>query len=198
MKGLTYVKHIFSGAVKRVIIFFYKDAFPVKNIQKEDDLEKLALYPYCEGVGVDIGCGSKKTHPDALGVDTTPKGESGKYGSERRQISVADICASGDNLYIFADNSLDYVVSRHNLEHYEDFMKTLKEWKRVLKKGGILGVVLPDDSELDTIKIDPTHKHAFTKDIFKNILRKIKGFKIQKLETCVPKWSFVCIAEKVE
>lgn len=155
------------------------------------------LFPYCKGLGIDVGCGSKKTHPLALGIDLTPKGMTGKYGSERRQISEADICTSGDNLYMFSDNVLDYVVARHNLEHYTDPIKTLKEWKRVLKRGGILGVVVPDDEALDTIKLDPTHKHAFTKESFSTMLQTIGGFKIIKLKTCIPHWSFICIAKKV-
>lgn len=194
MKKIT---HILSGGIKRAILFFYPDAFPQKGIQRPSDREQEVLFPFCIGLGIDVGCGSKKTHPHALGVDLTPKGQTGKYGSEKRQISDADICTSGDNLYMFADSVLDYVVARHNLEHYTDPVKTLKEWKRVLKKGGILGVVIPDDEALDTIKLDPTHKHAFTKESFKNMLETISGFKIVKLSTCIPDWSFVCIAKKI-
>jgi predicted SAM-dependent methyltransferase len=192
------IKHALNGGIKRLIIHFYPNAFPLKGIQTPDDPERAMLFPYCKGLGIDVGCGSKKTHPLALGVDLTPKGQTGKYGSERRQISEADICTSGDNLYMLADNSLDYVVARHNLEHYTDPIKTLKEWKRVLRKGGIMGVVVPDDEALDTIKLDPTHKHAFTKESFANMLAAIGGFKIVKIKTCVPMWSFVCIAKKVD
>lgn len=191
------LSHTINGAIKRLIIFFYPSAFPLKGVQAPDDPERKALFPYCKGLGIDVGCGSKKTHPLALGIDLTPKGQTGKYGSERRQISDADICTSGDNLYMFADNTLDYVVARHNLEHYTDPIKTLKEWKRVLKKGGVMGVVVPNDDELDTIKLDPTHKHAFTMKSFNNMLEAIGGFKVTKIKPCVPKWSFVCIAKKV-
>ena len=198
MDFLKLLKHKVSGGIKRLIIVFYKDAFPIKNSPKDDDLEKIALYSYCKGIGIDVGCGSKKTHQNALGIDVIPNGEVGKYGSEKRQISEADICASGDNLYMFANGALDYVVARHNLEHYENPMKTLKEWKRVLRKGGTLGVVLPDNAELDTLKIDPTHKYVFTKESFRKMLEMVGGFKLVKLETCVPKWSFVCVAEKIK
>src|SRR5258708_22544628 len=134
--------HLISGGVKRVILFFYPYAFPQIYNEKLNDPERKALVSYCKGLGIDVGCGSKKTHPNAIGIDLTRKGQIGKYGSEKRQISVADIQASGDNLFMFADGVLDYVVARHNLEHYVDPIKTLQEWKRVLKKGGILGVVL--------------------------------------------------------
>lgn len=191
------LKHLFSGAIKRLIIFFYPNAFPLLGAQPPTDPERSMLLPYCKGLGIDVGCGSKKTHPLALGVDLTPKGQSGKYGSERRQISEADICTSGDNLYMFADGVLDYVVARHNLEHYTDPIKTLKEWKRVLKRGGILGIVIPNDEALDTIKLDPTHKHAFTMESFTHMLEAIGGFKIIKIKPCIPQWSFICIAKKI-
>jgi predicted SAM-dependent methyltransferase len=189
--------HVINGGIKRTIIFFYPSSFPLTGTQSPEDPERAMLFPYCKGLGIDVGCGSKKTHPLALGVDLTPKGQTGKYGSERRQISEADITTSGDNLYMFKDSVLDYVVARHNLEHYTDPIKTLKEWKRVLKKGGTLGIVIPDDEALDTIKLDPTHKHAFTQESFKNMLNTLGGFKIIKIRPCVPQWSFICIAKKI-
>src|SRR5664280_416224 len=115
--------HIINGGIKRCILVLYPYAFPQKNTQAPNDKEMLALFPYCKGLGIDVGCGSRKTHPQAIGVDLTPYGEVGKYGCERRQISEANICASGDNLYMLADSVLDYVVARHNLEHYTDPIK---------------------------------------------------------------------------
>jgi SAM-dependent methyltransferase len=194
---LKYLLRKSNGAVKRVILLLYKEAFPQKNSQDLKDPEMLALRPYCKGVGLDVGCGSKKTHPDAIGVDITPKGKAGKYGSENRQISEADVNLSGDDLYLFADSVFDYVVSRHNLEHYRDPVKALLEWKRVLKKGGTMGIVVPDDEKIDSIKLDPTHKHAFTQDSLKNIIKLIGGLKILKLKPCIPDQSFVCIAKKI-
>ena len=58
------------------------------------------------------------------------KGETGRYGVVANQVSVADVQASGDDLHMFRDGELDYVVSRHNLEHYIDIVKTLLEWRR--------------------------------------------------------------------
>lgn len=188
--------HILNGALKRLIIRMYPNAFPQHNTQDANDPEVAVLLPYCNGVGLDVGCGSRKTHPDAIGVDITPKGKPGIYGSERRQMSQADVVLSGDDLNIFADGVFDYVVARHNLEHYKDPIKALQEWKRVLKKGGIMGIVVPDDENIDTISLDPTHKHAFTKDSFKRLINTIGGFRIIKIENCIDDWSFVCIAKK--
>jgi SAM-dependent methyltransferase len=43
-----------------------------------------------------------------------------------------------------ADQSYDFVLSSHSLEHSANPLKCLKEWKRVLRPGGTLLLVLPD------------------------------------------------------
>ena len=44
----------------------------------------------------------------------------------------------------FADESLDYVASSHVLEHTANPVKALCEWHRVLKRKGIVYMVVPD------------------------------------------------------
>lgn len=43
----------------------------------------------------------------------------------------------------FDDNSLDYVLTSHVLEHCWDVLGTLREWLRVLRPGGIIYMTLP-------------------------------------------------------
>lgn len=43
-----------------------------------------------------------------------------------------------------ADNSYDFILSCHSLEHVANPMKAIAEWKRVLKPGGLFVLVLPD------------------------------------------------------
>ena len=193
---LRFVFHKINGGIKRAIIFFYPNAFPSTG-DRPITKEKRFFYPYCQGLGLDIGCGSRKTHPEALGVDIVAGGQIGKYGSERRRISQANICTSGDNLYMFASKSMDYLISRSSLEHFDDPEKALKEWKRVLKKGGVLGLSLPDEEVVDTLSQDPTHKHTFTKESFRRLLDKTGGFKIERLQTGVPGKNFFCIARRL-
>jgi len=160
--------------------------------------ERLALLPYCIGRGIDVGCGHRKTSDNCIGVDVLASGEMGAVGCVKNKLSKADVQASGDNLYMFRNEELDFVVARHNLEHYVDVIKTLKEWKRVLKKHGILGVVLPDESALNTIALDSTHKHVFTQKSFNNILSLIGGFEIIQESVVIPNWSFMCVAKKID
>lgn len=47
-------------------------------------------------------------------------------------------------LWGIADESYDFILSSHSLEHTANPLKALKEWLRVLKPGGYLVLVLPD------------------------------------------------------
>lgn len=167
-----------------------------KNKENLIKQENSTLFPYCRGKGIDVGCGGYKIHPRAIGVDITPKGKKGKWGRQKGVISQADVQSSGDNLSMFQDNELDYVVSSHNLEHYQNPMKTLKEWRRVLKPGGVIGVIIPDENKVRTMEIDPTHKYAFTQISFKELIQRIGGLKIIKLEECLKDRSFICVMKK--
>lgn len=84
--------------------------------------------------------------------------------------------AEATDLSALADESYDFVVSSHMLEHCANPIAALKEWKRVLKTGGALLLVLPhrdgsfdrfrpvtplshliQDEQADTRESDTTH-----------------------------------------
>lgn len=88
------------------------------------------LLPWFYGRGADIGCGARSLLKDIVRVDIDENVK-------------PDVLASGDNLP-FKDGEFDFICSIHSFEHFEDQVKTLKEWLRVLKPGGIIGIVHPD------------------------------------------------------
>jgi SAM-dependent methyltransferase len=53
-----------------------------------------------------------------------------------------DIVADAARIPI-RDGALDFLFSSHMLEHHQDTLRTLYEWKRILKPGGIMFLVLP-------------------------------------------------------
>jgi len=55
-----------------------------------------------------------------------------------------DIIAEADQLTMVEDNSEDFLIANHLMEHLPDPIGALKEWHRVLKPGGILFLALPD------------------------------------------------------
>jgi SAM-dependent methyltransferase len=50
------------------------------------------------------------------------------------------------SLSMFPEQSFDFVLSCHSLEHVANPLKALKEWRRVLRPGGYLVLVLPNKS----------------------------------------------------
>jgi len=167
-------------------------------VDEENHPEALALQPYCVGRGIDVGCGHRKVAPQCIGVDLLAAGEVGEHGVVHGQRSVADIQASGDDLHMFPDSELDYVVSRHNLEHYVDVVKTLQEWARVTRPGGTVAMIVPDERAGDTIFLDPTHKHVFTPESLERLIGVIDGLRFVKAEVVTPSWSFLAVAQKVD
>ncbi|MBC1278337.1 glycosyltransferase, partial [Nostoc sp. UCD121] len=57
-----------------------------------------------------------------------------------------DIFDDGESLSSVQDNSRDFVIANHFIEHCEDPIKTIENHLRVLKKGGILYMAVPDKS----------------------------------------------------
>lgn len=167
----------------------------IDKTSPDDHPESASLAVVCVGHGVEIGCGHRKTHPDAIGVDLLAKNEIGAAGVVHGRASQADVCASGDNLPMFRDGQFDYVVSRHTLEHFQDPLKALEEWRRLLKPGGLLGLVLPDDTRCDTIHLDPTHKHVFTPDSFARLIKYFGGLDLVHIGECLRDWSFVAVLQ---
>ena len=53
-----------------------------------------------------------------------------------------DIVAPGDNIPL-PDESQDFVVSAHVIEHFPDPIKALKEWYRLIRPGGFIFMIVP-------------------------------------------------------
>lgn len=65
------------------------------------------------------------------------------------------------NLNKVQNNSIDVIISNHVLEHLENPLKTLKELRKKLRKGGIIVFVFPQESDIEYHKHDP-NQHLFT------------------------------------
>ncbi len=78
---------------------------------------------YLQGSGLDIGFGGDLVVPNARGWDFE----------------------HGDAQYLNGLNNeqFDFVYSSHTLEHMQDHAAALKNWFRVLKKGGYLIIYIP-------------------------------------------------------
>ena len=57
--------------------------------------------------------------------------------------AMVDVVAPGDNLP-FSDESFDFVISSHVIEHFYDPIKAIQEWLRVIRRGGYVYMIIPD------------------------------------------------------
>jgi SAM-dependent methyltransferase len=141
---------------------------------------------------VELGCGNKKTVPNAIGVDKVPCGEEVPNLYEK---SVADIVANVEKELPFEDNSVDTIIARHILEHCVDTISTLKNWIKILKPGGRLIIAVPDESAEITINLNPEHVHVFTPESLQATLDLI-GLKKIKVLVGYNSVSFLAVYEK--
>lgn len=119
---------------------------------KSESSKYLALtVPYLVGNGVDIGSGGWPVVPWAIQIEQPS--EQFKHYTNGRSVPadtewLGDIC----NLP-FKDNTLDFCYSSHLVEDFcrEDtdkypitWHKLFREWKRCLKPGGLMIILVPD------------------------------------------------------
>lgn len=107
------------------------------------------------GEGIDVGCG---TDPISLYAELFPL---------MKTVRAWDV-SDGDAqlLASVADATYDFVHSSHCLEHLADPVEALKHWFRVLKPGGHLIMLLPDEDLYEMgmfpSQINADHKWTFT------------------------------------
>ena len=127
------------------------------------ELEAIAI-----GKGIDVGCNEKPI--GGYGCDIDP------------EVNPNIVCSMED--IPLDDESLDYVVSSHCLEHAHSTIETLKEWHRLLKIGGKVGILVPHADHVCWQSLGDmtmTHRQLYTPSILEKFLKFI-GFEIIKVE----------------
>jgi len=104
-------------------------------------------HKYLDGLrGIEIGGSAHNPFGlDTQNVDYTDNTETIFKSYEKDicgEAMAVDIVAPGDVLPI-PDESQEFVLSSHVLEHFPDSIRALKEWTRVIKKGGYIFMIVP-------------------------------------------------------
>ncbi|MCJ7823045.1 MAG: methyltransferase domain-containing protein, partial [Armatimonadetes bacterium] len=140
---------LFVGLTAMVVFHFLGGARGRRR-QKEKDVwlrESALAHRYLDGLIV-LEIGGSAHNPfglNTMNIDYTASTQTVYKQAELqicgKQLRV-DIAAQGDELP-FCDDSQDFVVTSHVLEHFPDPIKALKEWYRVTRPGGYLFMIIP-------------------------------------------------------
>jgi predicted SAM-dependent methyltransferase len=168
--------------------------YPV-NDDPNWNYEIAKILPYCDGLGLDIGCGDRTVNKGIKRLDIDPKVK-------------PDICAPGDKTGLPPD-SFDFVLSVHSLEHFEDQEKTIKEWLRVLKIKGRIIIIHPDvkytkkqkEAKYNLSLFDNRYLKHWHERTYANFMawiasRSAYGYRILAHGVALGNWSFYCVLEK--
>src|SRR5882724_2741882 len=160
------------------------------------DLEGEIVREFVRGPKIiELGCGYRKTVPQAIGVDQAARGESPSHLHEGQK-SVADIQADVTEPLPPQLFDSDTAICRHILEHAIDPVRTLKNWNEALKIGSRLIIAVPNQDIINSIPLNPEHVHAFTPNSLKN-LAELCGFKQIETRDSGNGISFVSCFEKI-
>ena len=108
---------------------------------------------FCRGRGIEIGgAGNYIEGLDSIKVDNKDEYVDRKY--------EIDVRLDATNLKSIKDDSVDYVVSVHVLEHISNPLKALVEWHRVVKPGGYIFTAVPQrEYTFDRYRTTTTIRH---------------------------------------
>jgi hypothetical protein len=79
------------------------------------------------------------------------------------------IIAEGSALSSISNHTYEFVLSSHNLEHFANPVKALKEWQRITQPNGALVLVLPDYRKTFDHRRTPTPVDHMLEDYMKNV-----------------------------
>lgn len=120
-------------------------------------------------LGIDVGSHRGLT-PYCIHVDSMYTGaEHPIYGGR----ATADVVANGADLNaLFPPATFPLIASNHSLEHMPELgdkqiVAMLERWFTLLRVGGVMVFVIPDNAYFDVLASDRDHKHAWSHDDFK-------------------------------
>ncbi len=143
---------------------------------------------------VELGCGPKKTVPNAVGVDRVAFGEQ-VPGTIQDFVSKADIIANVEGILPIESERFDTAIARHILEHVIDPVAAVREWGRILKHGGRLIIAVPNHALRNSIPLNIEHVHGWTPQSLQNFMES-QGWKTVDLLDPQNNVSFVGVFQR--
>lgn len=109
--------------------------------------ESLIAHKYLDGLkGLEIGGSAHNPFGlDSLNVDFTDDMDTVFKNAEEKMCGEklkVDIVAEGNSIPV-KDESYDFIISSHVIEHIFDPISALKEWYRIIRPGGYIFTIAP-------------------------------------------------------
>ena len=101
---------------------------------------RSVLSLYCTGIGLDIGFGGSAITPSAITFDMAHMYCPSLEGHRQH------LRGDATNLSFICDGAFDYIYSSHLIEdfYYDELIRIIGEWRRVLAPNGVLILNCPD------------------------------------------------------
>ncbi len=121
-----------------------------KNEFPKNELRRSIAARYLVGEGIEIGALNAPLEvPDNVKIKYLDRMTVAQLRQQYPRLADSplvevDIIDDGEKLLSIADDSLDFVIANHAIEHCEDAITSLSNWLRVLKSEGILYLAVPD------------------------------------------------------
>lgn len=129
------------------------------------------LKKYIKGDGIEIGALQNPLNLSGLSVSSIKYVDKLSVKNLRKcypelnsmPLIDPDILDNGQKLDNIPDNSLNFIIANHLIEHVTNPLGALKNWNKKLKNGGIVFLAVPDMRyTFDSIRDITTLKHLIT------------------------------------
>lgn len=164
----------FALKAHKMVLYHGKE---VAAVQKAEETGALAAmpkgFPIDKLNGLNIGCGNRTISPYLTPVDIMRTQPETHIAGVHHALTPGAFLALPDDMP-FKDNSIDYIVALHMLEHVENPIRVIHHWLDIVKPGGGIGIVVPDwrytwDSRSDDAPF--SHKWNPTPSLIEKIYR---------------------------
>lgn len=157
-------------------------------------IKQITSYPDY-GAGLDIGCG-QGSHAFTIGLNDYY----GECHPIYRGEYLPHVTSLSENVdKIFNEGTFNFTIASHILEHVDEPMTTFRKWLKLLRRNGVMILLMPDYQYEKAVESwDPTHKTFWTpKDFEKNcIIPNADLVKVEEFNTLNNKFSMNAILRR--
>ena len=122
-------------------------------------------------------------------------------------VHPADVVCDATDLPMFPKETFPYIASNHSLEHMaangdDGVVDLLSRWVSLLRRNGVLAMIVPDNNFWDVMGSDKDHKHAWGHADFRaRVLDKLiarGGIQLVEYDTLDNNYSFNVVLQRTD